>query len=93
MRGRFASISVSNPNRLTDRCTVTIDAAREHQNAIGSRDTSIGMRAEQMGKLFQELQSALIPASLTIGPHFAVSDFKSAVSSIGVEVTTVMAIS
>ena len=46
-----------------------------------------------MGKLFQELQSALIPASLMIGPHFAVSDFKSAVSSIGVEVTTVMAIS
>src|SRR5262245_14229598 len=54
---------MSNANKFTNRGTVTIAAQQEHDNGrdwvtLSVADTGIGMTAEQIGKLFQEVSQA-----------------------------------
>jgi signal transduction histidine kinase len=64
MRLRQALLNLmSNANKFTERGTITIDARQGQENGrdwvtIAVADTGIGMRAEQMGKLFQEFSQA-----------------------------------
>jgi signal transduction histidine kinase len=64
MRLRQALLNLlSNANKFTDHGTITIDARQGQQDGrdwvtIAVADTGIGMTAEQMSKLFQEVSQA-----------------------------------
>src|ERR1700726_3040063 len=64
MRLRQALLNLmSNANKFTEKGTITIDASQGQQKGrdwitLAVADTGIGMTAEQMGKLFQEIGRA-----------------------------------
>jgi signal transduction histidine kinase len=64
MRLRQALLNLmSNANKFTDRGKISIDVRQGQENGgywitLAVTDTGIGMTAEQMGKLFQELSQA-----------------------------------
>src|SRR4051794_40813110 len=56
---------------------------------VSSANGAIVERADlRLSNVSWPCHSGVIPASLTIGPHFSVSDTSSAASSAGVEVVT-----
>jgi signal transduction histidine kinase len=64
MRLRQALLNLmSNANKFTEKGSITVAAWQGRRNgrewiALSVADTGIGMRAEQMGKLFQEFSQA-----------------------------------
>jgi signal transduction histidine kinase len=64
MRLRQALLNLmSNANKFTERVTITIDARKGQEEGrdwvtIAVADTGIGMTAEQIGKLFQDISQA-----------------------------------